>query len=64
MLGEKLFPIIDSKVGGARAGKITGMLLELDTSEVLTLIFDGAALNTKIGEAITVLNQADLKQAK
>ena len=64
MLGEKLFPIINGKVGDARAGKITGMLLELETTEVLGLIFDSAALNTKIGEAIAVLNQADPKQAK
>ena len=64
MLGEKLFPLIDSKVGQQKAGKITGMLLELDTSEVVSLIFDNGLLSTKVSEAIAVLNQADIKPAK
>ena len=39
------------------AGKITGMLLEIDNSELLELIENQDALNTKVGEAIAVLNE-------
>ena len=37
------------------AGKITGMLLEMDNSELMSLIDDDAAMDAKVGEAISVL---------
>jgi polyadenylate-binding protein len=54
LLGERLFPLI-SAVEPALAGKITGMLLEMDNGELLNLLESPEALNAKIMEAISVL---------
>lgn len=59
VLGEKLYALI-SATNRAQAGKITGMLLELDTAEVLHLIDTPAALADKVTEAIEALNAANL----
>ncbi|KAI5789014.1 Polyadenylate-binding protein, cytoplasmic and nuclear [Geopyxis carbonaria] len=53
MLGEALYPRIQ-KVNGDLAGKITGMLLEMENSELLNMIEDESALQTKVTEALTV----------
>ena len=55
IIGERLYQLI-SVQEAERAGKITGMLLEMDTSELINLIEDQAALTSKIEEAIAVLN--------
>jgi polyadenylate-binding protein len=39
------------------AGKITGMLLEIDNDDLLRLIEDQESLNSKVSEAIAVLNE-------
>lgn len=58
MLGEHLYLRI-SKLGQQQlAGKITGMLLELDNTEVLHLIEDAAALDAKVNEALSALQAA------
>ena len=54
MLGERLYPRIHQSQPDL-AGKITGMLLELDNSELLHLLESPAALKAKIEEAIQVL---------
>merc|ERR1712127_938220 len=54
LLGERLFPLI-SAVEPQLAGKITGMLLEMDNGELLNLLESPEALNAKIMEAISVL---------
>ncbi len=54
MIGERLYPLIYQHQDKL-AGKITGMLLEMDNSELLNLIESPDALVTKIQEALTVL---------
>ncbi|CDS07492.1 hypothetical protein LRAMOSA01441 [Lichtheimia ramosa] len=54
MLGERLYPLIHASQPEF-SGKITGMLLEMDNSELLNLIEDKAALDAKINEAMEVL---------
>lgn len=56
MLGERLFPLIADPYPEL-AGKITGMLLEMDNSELLHLLEDQTALNTKVKEAVKVLEE-------
>lgn len=55
ILGERLFPLI-SKEQGERAGKITGMLLEMDVSDVLNLLENEQERASKIQEAVDVLD--------
>ncbi|KAF5189449.1 Polyadenylate-binding protein [Thalictrum thalictroides] len=54
MLGEQLFPLVD-QLEHELAGKITGMLLEMDQTEVLHLIESPDALKKKVDEALHVL---------
>merc|ERR1719503_248102 len=54
MIGEKLYPAI-AKFQPAEAGKITGMMLEMDNSELLMLLESDSQLRSKVEEAIGVL---------
>merc|ERR1712107_326807 len=54
MIGEKLFPAI-SKFQPELAGKITGMMLEMDNSELLMLLESESQLKGKVDEAMRVL---------
>ncbi|XP_059631499.1 polyadenylate-binding protein 3-like [Cornus florida] len=54
MLGEHLFPLVQ-RLGHDNAGKVTGMLLEMDQTEVLHLIESPDALKKKVAEATDVL---------
>merc|ERR1719401_2004669 len=47
MIGEKLFPAI-SKYQPELAGKITGMMLEMDNSELLILLESDQQLRAKV----------------
>merc|ERR1719145_405812 len=56
MIGEKIFPAI-SKFQPELAGKITGMMLEMDNSELLMLLESESQLRGKVEEAMRVLEQ-------
>jgi polyadenylate-binding protein len=62
ILGESLFPKIQA-IQPELAGKITGMLLEMDNQELVNLIEDDAALNAKVSEAMTVYDEYVKSQA-
>ena len=56
MLGERLFPFIQSMLEEPQlAGKITGMLLELENSELLHMLEYKEHLKEKVYEAVEVL---------
>ncbi|VVB04079.1 unnamed protein product [Arabis nemorensis] len=54
ILGECLFPLVE-KHEPIFSAKVTGMLLEMDQSEILHLIFTPEALKAKVEEAVEVL---------
>ncbi|XP_021094577.1 polyadenylate-binding protein 1-like isoform X3 [Heterocephalus glaber] len=54
MIGERLYRLIP-EVYAALAGKITGMLLEIDNSELLLMLESPESLQAKVEEAVAVL---------
>ncbi|KAH0611910.1 uncharacterized protein H6S33_009962 [Morchella sextelata] len=56
LLGEALYPKIQ-KQHPDLAGKITGMLLEMDNMELLALLDDEPALRAKVDEALSVYDE-------
>ncbi|EPQ66405.1 Bgt-2009 [Blumeria graminis f. sp. tritici] len=56
VLGEALFPKIQV-LQPELAGKITGMLLEMENQELVNLIEDNTALRAKVEEALTVYDE-------
>lgn len=54
ILGERLYPLVSNHKPEI-AAKITGMLLEMDNSELLLLLESPEALTSKVEEAVEVL---------
>ena len=61
MLGEGLFPLIQA-MHPTLAGKITGMLLEIDNLE-LHMLESPESLRSKVDEAVAVLQAHQAKEA-
>merc|ERR1711941_141508 len=61
MLGERLFPLIQTW-HSELAGKITGMLLEIDNSELVHMLEHQESLKAKVEETVVVL-QAHKQQS-
>ncbi|KAJ1664869.1 Protein phosphatase PP2A regulatory subunit B [Coemansia sp. RSA 1813] len=63
MLGNALYPLIAAH-DEDKAGKITGMLLEMDNGELLHLLENADALKSKVTEAVEVLNEEGPEDAE
>lgn len=61
MLGENLYPLVD-QLEHEQAAKVTGMLLEMDQTEVLHLLESPDALKAKVAEAMDVLRNVAAQQ--
>ncbi|OMP01738.1 hypothetical protein CCACVL1_03012 [Corchorus capsularis] len=57
MLGEQLYPLVQ-RFEPKHVAKVTGMLLEMDQTEVLHLIESPEALKEKVAEAMAVLRDS------
>uniref|UniRef100_A0A671MUJ3 Polyadenylate-binding protein n=1 Tax=Sinocyclocheilus anshuiensis TaxID=1608454 RepID=A0A671MUJ3_9TELE len=62
MLGERLFPLIQN-MHPSLAGRITGMLLEIDNSELLHMLESPESLRSKVDEAVAVLQAHQAKES-
>ncbi|XP_078481172.1 LOW QUALITY PROTEIN: polyadenylate-binding protein 1-A [Ciona intestinalis] len=63
MLGERLYPLIEQSHPDL-ASKITGMLLEIDNSELLHMLESRESLKAKVEEAVAVLQAHQVKVAQ
>ncbi|KAL5753015.1 hypothetical protein ACOSP7_023190 [Xanthoceras sorbifolium] len=61
LLGENLYPLVD-QLEHENAAKVTGMLLEMDQTEVLHLLESPEALKAKVVEAMEVLRNVAQQQ--
>ena len=55
-IGDRLFPLVKALVGGS-AGKITGMLLEMDEGPLLRLLDGSDPLPERVGDAVQALQE-------
>uniref|UniRef100_A0A4W5K1Q7 Polyadenylate-binding protein n=1 Tax=Hucho hucho TaxID=62062 RepID=A0A4W5K1Q7_9TELE len=62
LLGERLYPLIHGFHPNL-AGKITGMLLEIDNSELLHMLESPESLHSKVDEAVAVLQAHQAKES-
>lgn len=58
MIGELLYPIIES-YEPKNAAKVTGMLLDMDTSDLLHMLESPDLLSSKVTQAIQLLHEAN-----
>lgn len=61
LLGERLYPLIQA-LHPVLSGKITGMLLEIDNSELLHMLESPESLHSKVEEAVAVLQAHQAKE--
>jgi polyadenylate-binding protein len=58
IIGERLFPLVQS-IEPKQAGKVTGMLLEMEIGETIHLLESAEALDAKVKEAVGVLQDEE-----
>jgi polyadenylate-binding protein len=58
ILGEKLYPLISQLCKEDQVGKITGMMLEMENSELLVMLENPNLLQERVNEAASVLQQS------
>ncbi|GAB4852975.1 hypothetical protein Ancab_017164 [Ancistrocladus abbreviatus] len=63
LLGENLYPLVE-QLEPEMAAKVTGMLLEMDHTEVLHLLESPDALRAKVAEAMEVLRNVAQQQTR
>ena len=63
LIGEELYRLI-YPVHSDLAGKITGMLLEMDNSELLHMLEVPESLKAKVEEAVSVLRDHQLREER
>ncbi len=61
LIGEHIFPVVHA-MQPELAGKITGMLLEMDNEELIQLANSPDGLQEKVQEAVSVLRNHDQQQ--
>ena len=61
MLGERLFPLIQCMYPDL-VGKITGMLLEIESKELLRMLESEESLKVKVEETVAVLQAHQAKK--
>lgn len=60
-IGERLFPLVQ-QFQPELASKITGMLLEMDTQEIVHMLENQESLRSKVDEALAVLQAHRAKE--
>jgi polyadenylate-binding protein len=58
LLGEHLYPLVAKLATTEQSGKLVGMLLEMDNSELLVLLDNPELLHNRVNEALSVLQQS------
>lgn len=61
MLGDSLYPLV-KQLEPVDTAKVTGMLLEMDQTEVLHLLESPDALRAKVAEAMEILRSVAQQQ--
>jgi polyadenylate-binding protein len=56
LIGEKLYPLVQEFCDETEAGKVTGMILELENEELLALLENTSQIRDKVLEAKNVLD--------
>jgi hypothetical protein len=63
-IGNTIYPVIEASVGGAYAGKITGMLLDEKAVEIDKLLVDQNYLSARVYEAYQLIEMTTKQQAQ
>uniref|UniRef100_A0A915N9M3 Polyadenylate-binding protein n=1 Tax=Meloidogyne javanica TaxID=6303 RepID=A0A915N9M3_MELJA len=62
ILGEQLYPMVSRYCRGEDAGKITGMILENENSEILMVLENDELLRSKVSDAVEMIQASRVAQ--